>query len=507
MATDSGYSNQKKLGISQFETVQNLGSDKYGKNVAVKSLYEIMPAAAIVSVSSIVGDSGQVKYWNIEITAHGAVVGNVLRMVTGTLINAEFEIMQVIDVDNVYVLPITATLPIVAETAEIMGWVTQKLSAAGEQNVSITTPPTSFEYNGAPQTVIQDTTTEANNRALPNLTFIYKDGVQVPITKDTGLPSNTIPMPVEIVAASGTPINITAGDLNVQLSDQGVNADVVRIGDGTTQLGITVANEAKVHDADVKTELQGIKTVIGAVADISEPDPTQSATVIQALKGVNENLVANLPSIFNGISALTLLIEDVNAPAGSVAGIKTFAEDELGNLQTFKAKNTGELFVYDAAALTALASLLTELQLKADLSETQPVSAASLPLPTGASTEATVAAILVESGFTNTKLDTIISNTDLPVLFNDETQDGIDNLTAVTFTAPVGAKKMIIANNASAVAANRIRFTAAANAPSWSTPRGQILGVGSFTSEIPAGDFKVIAEDASATAEVSVTWF
>ena len=37
---------------------------------------------------------------------------------------------------------------------------------------------------------------------------------------------------------------------------------------------------------------------------------------------------------------------------------------------------------------TTLASLLTELQLKADLTETQPVSAASLPLPAGAATAA-----------------------------------------------------------------------------------------------------------------------
>lgn len=41
---------------------------------------------------------------------------------------------------------------------------------------------------------------------------------------------------------------------------------------------------------------------------------------------------------------------------------------------------------------TKLDSLLTELQLKADLTETQPVSAASLPLPSGAATEATLSA-------------------------------------------------------------------------------------------------------------------
>lgn len=45
----------------------------------------------------------------------------------------------------------------------------------------------------------------------------------------------------------------------------------------------------------------------------------------------------------------------------------------------------------DPATQTTLAALLTELQAKADLSETQPVSAASLPLPSGAATEATLA--------------------------------------------------------------------------------------------------------------------
>lgn len=52
----------------------------------------------------------------------------------------------------------------------------------------------------------------------------------------------------------------------------------------------------------------------------------------------------------------------------------------------------------DFATQTTLAALLVELQAKADLSETQPVSAASLPLPTGASTEATLAAQALDIG-------------------------------------------------------------------------------------------------------------
>ena len=42
------------------------------------------------------------------------------------------------------------------------------------------------------------------------------------------------------------------------------------------------------------------------------------------------------------------------------------------------------------------ASLLIELQKKADLTETQPISAVSLPLPSGAAAQATLAILLTE---------------------------------------------------------------------------------------------------------------
>lgn len=47
----------------------------------------------------------------------------------------------------------------------------------------------------------------------------------------------------------------------------------------------------------------------------------------------------------------------------------------------------------DFATQTTLAALLTELQAKADLTETQPISVASLPLPSGAATEASLEAV------------------------------------------------------------------------------------------------------------------
>lgn len=58
----------------------------------------------------------------------------------------------------------------------------------------------------------------------------------------------------------------------------------------------------------------------------------------------------------------------------------------------------------DFATQTTLDAVLTELQGKADLTETQPVSAVSLPLPTGASTETTLAAADTKLASLNAKL-------------------------------------------------------------------------------------------------------
>lgn len=73
----------------------------------------------------------------------------------------------------------------------------------------------------------------------------------------------------------------------------------------------------------------------------------------------------------------------------TISGSATEAKQD-SQITELQAINTDmdTLVAVDYATQTTLAALLTELQLKADLSETQPVSAASLPLPTGASTSA-----------------------------------------------------------------------------------------------------------------------
>lgn len=58
---------------------------------------------------------------------------------------------------------------------------------------------------------------------------------------------------------------------------------------------------------------------------------------------------------------------------------------------------------------TSLSNLLTELQLKADLTETQPVSLASVPLPTGAGTSANQTTIIGHIDTLESKLTTLIN--------------------------------------------------------------------------------------------------
>jgi hypothetical protein len=186
MATDSGYNNQKKKGISQFETIHHLGSSTYGKSISNKGLYEITASTPIIGVTDV-SVGGIVQYWNVEFTAHGASVGNVARFLSGSLINYEFEIIQIIDVDHFYILPISDVKPS-TENCEIMGWVTSKLGSDGGLTVSVSGSNTQFVRNGAPQIVTEDTGTPANTRPLPVLNY-DSSGVEVVPAKESTLQS------------------------------------------------------------------------------------------------------------------------------------------------------------------------------------------------------------------------------------------------------------------------------------------------------------------------------
>ena len=90
--------------------------------------------------------------------------------------------------------------------------------------------------------------------------------------------------------------------------------------------------------------------------------------------------------------------------------------------------------------ITALGALLTELQLKADATETQPVSIASIALPTGASTEATLLALKNQTDSISTKIDALTTPSDTQPVNTGLVQGLTDaQLRASALPLPTGA--------------------------------------------------------------------
>lgn len=130
-----------------------------------------------------------------------------------------------------------------------------------------------------------------------------------------------------------------------------------------------------------------------------------------------------------------------------------------------------------------------------------PISATALPLPTGAATDTKLDSIITAIGSTNTKLDSI--ELALSPQFSNFSTQAVFDSSAVTFTAPVLAQRMVIQN--SLESSGPIRFVPSANTPS--STSGFYLGVGQSTSEMPAGSFKAIAVNSGEAGDVTVIWF
>lgn len=175
MASESGYSNQKKLGTSQFKTIHSVGSDKYGQSVASKALYE-KTAVAVITVTEVVGTSGQVEFLNVQYAAHLALPLDVIRITSGNFLNSEFDIISIVDSTNFRILPILKASDITGANAVIMSWVTNKANSDGSQIVAIAPAPIQF----------------------------VKDTLPVNVSKDTAVPANSVPLPTENLIAQAS---------------------------------------------------------------------------------------------------------------------------------------------------------------------------------------------------------------------------------------------------------------------------------------------------------------
>ena len=305
-----GYAGQLK-NIQNHTTIAPLGSGKHGLDVLPKALAELS-AVPVTPVSSglvtVLDEVGLTKdQQRIEITGHAMKEGDVLRFITGPLVNIESTVIDVIDANNLILgnviadattstclrlRPVTLTIDLLTGALVVaQGPVQIVLDGVDTEIEEDTVTPANnksfptrvfVDIDGVQTPVLIDTATPANNITAPSGMYFDRDGVQTQVLKDTGTPANTRAMPVELVSTSGieATFNVTTGDLNVDTTHLGANADSMRIGDGTNLMGINASLEALVHDTDALAELvlidAKLPATLGSKADAASLAITQS---------------------------------------------------------------------------------------------------------------------------------------------------------------------------------------------------------------------------------------
>lgn len=124
MSGISGFCNQLKIGASQFFTVENLFSSRFGNPTISMALRDLTPAAVIAAVTV----SQDQKTLTIQIAAHGAKAGDVLRLASGW----EYNITKIIDPNNFEVINTNPSLtPVATDVVDILRWIPFKVGADG----------------------------------------------------------------------------------------------------------------------------------------------------------------------------------------------------------------------------------------------------------------------------------------------------------------------------------------------------------------------------------------
>lgn len=376
MSVKAGYSNQKKLGASQYETVHNVGSDKFASNVVQKSLAEYVALPIAITGKQLSLDQSKVQY---TIPSHGALkVGDVLRVMSGNAIRQELDIISIIDANTIEVYNVLVSMPEVADTVKTMFYVSAKSDAEG--NVNFSPGPTTFVRNLATETVTEDTSNPALNKALPALVTFYKDGTQVTVKEDTITPANNEPLPVKLTGVTGDVI-INAGDLNVSTS---ATNDSMAIGDATTGNTAKVSLNSdgttyamKVKDDDANTALAAIQLSSAAGATEATLATVAKEVTLGAVKTAVESIALEdfatlteqqsqtslLGTIDADTSAISSTVNSDGNPAG-ITGLMIGGKDSSGDFQQASVNAAGELSVTFGSAGFATETTLSSLNNK-----------------------------------------------------------------------------------------------------------------------------------------------
>jgi len=163
-----------------------------------------------------------------------------------------------------------------------------------------------------------------------------------------------------------------------------------KFGAVTTSFHLLQADQLDIFTADAQDHTRTARDIYmtAAYGHLHRITMAEFTDMLQACA----DSLANLEGLLNALASIDadqLLVDVVSSVLPSGAATETTlatlaTETKLETVRTLLAS----IDEADFATQDTLANLLTELQLKADLAETQPISAASLPLPTGAASTA-----------------------------------------------------------------------------------------------------------------------
>jgi hypothetical protein len=294
MASEQGYSNQKKKGRAQFKTIHQVNNNAYGESVIPKYLFELAPTILYISnIEDVLGSNGQVEFWKFEVISHQAFVGGIFRLKdvsTDSIFNFEFEVVSVIDADNFTVLPISDIKPEVGNGGTFWGWVTGAADAQGNPQISLAPAAVKFDL----------------------------DGSLVDVHKDSATPANNIPLPVEdlVAQASLTSIDGKFSTLNAKDFATSAKQDT-----GNTSLNSIDGKLTTLNSKDFATSAKqdtgnsSLGSIDGKLLATGVVDPTNSTDIpllaaanftgaafeITRYAAINVNVISDVPSAADGL--------------------------------------------------------------------------------------------------------------------------------------------------------------------------------------------------------------
>lgn len=367
-----GWASQEKLDRvnTQFSTVSPVAKYKNALDVIDRSTVYLVgtDTAEANSTASV-----------INATSHAAKKGDRIRFTSGSHTGTEVEVLSV-DTNTITLIFDLDSAPS-TDDFDILRPISLTVGAAG--GLTGISSVNTFVLDGSNQQVTEDTVTPANNRPLP--------------VKLTGIDGDVI-------------INSSNLNLAVQLDHDSANPDSVQIGDGTETVAVNASNEMQVRDDDANTALSSIS------ADTSNLDVALSTVATEATLStlnakfvsgtdigdvtINNSTGASAVNIQDGGNSITIDNTNLDAALSTLATESTLSSVD-GKLTSFDLDtgagtedNLGVNLRFAASGGSVQAGTATDpLRIDPTGSTTQPISAASLPLPTGAATEATLSTI------------------------------------------------------------------------------------------------------------------